>query len=295
MGRTVLIGHPSASWREWEHDTGTGMVCLDPLSADHGPAARAHATVGGRPKAWSFIGSLDSGRQPVRVLEAAAQLTWQLPDAVVEVQAPRALPFARQFAMAVCRVLRPERILVPEGSGMETWGWPIGAEPVPCPAPLPSMVCEAQRRSRWIEMIEGSVEHVVDLGDVQVEGARLGSGRRIDLDGWDGWAEHLGTTLLIVGDLEPSPRDVSRWLDYVHGQKIVHVRPQEYEGILCSFAGQEGEDFGIGTVTRFLAADGVLVVQATAVAPAPVRILKLGTLRLTPNGREAGEAKPWSL
>lgn len=144
-------------------------------------------------------------------------------------------------------------------------------------------------------MADHSVEHAVDVASVQVDGARLGSGRRIDLEGWDGWAEHLGPVLMIVGDLEPSPKEVARWLDHAHAQKLVHVRAQEYEGLVCSFAGQEGEDFGIGSVVRFRAADGVFDVRSTAVAPAPVRILKLGSLHLLPNGREAGESKPWSL
>jgi hypothetical protein len=65
--------------------------------------------------------------------------------------------------------------------------------------------------------------------------------------------------------------------------------------LLCSFANQEGEDFGIGMIRGIDFVTGVAQVACTAVPPAPARILRIGGLRVDPNGNELGEARPWQV
>jgi len=200
-----------------------------------------------------------------------------------------------QTAIALAHCLEPDRILVPEGSGLEKLGWPVGAEAVGLPAAFPAMVMEAQRRARWLEAFEEADDHEVDLSQVRIEGARLGSGTRIELRRWDGWSEVAGSVLHLVGERALDDQEASSYLNDAHAQRLSLVSGSAYKGLVCSFASQEGEDFGIGTVREFLPERGIMLVRSTAVAPAPVRILRLGTLRIDDSGRDLGDVKSWAL
>jgi polynucleotide 5'-kinase involved in rRNA processing len=68
-----------------------------------------------------------------------------------------------------------------------------------------------------------------------------------------------------------------------------------YRNLLCSFAKQSGEDFGMGILTDIDWNSMRAYAQCTAVPPAPVRILRLGSLRVDSNGHELGEVRPWQV
>ncbi len=272
------------------------LLCLDPSSAEHGPASRVFLLEGSKVRAWRLIGSVDPRRNPV----AAATAAWELSqtgagnwDAVLFPVTNG--PMSRNLALSIASALAPDSIYVPKGSGLAELGWPVGAEEVDLPAEVPSMVLEAQRRARWIEMLESADDHEVDLCSVSVLGSRLGSGRRTDLPEWPGWAEVSGSVLHLVGDMEASDQEVVRFLNMTHASRVSALRSDAYKGLVCSFANQAGDDFGIGVVTSFDPQRFLMRVKSTAVAPAPVRVLKIGTLRLDEDGRELEDLKPWTV
>lgn len=296
MGRTLLVGHSGSTWRERLKDSTRDWVCLDPRDADHGPPGRVFWLSGGKVKSWRLIGSVDVSRNPVGYVSAAFDLLGKAPgDSVVSLFPVRQTPLYKQLALEIAQIVSPEEIIVPTGSGLFELGWPVGAAEQDSDPGFPQLVLEAQRRARWLEMFENSVEHEVDLRNVSVLGSRLGSGQTVSIKGWLGWAELTGNVLHLVGDQDPTENEVSAMLDLVHANRLSLVSPKAYQGLLCSFSSQTGEDFGIGTIEEFLPERGLLRILCTAVAPAPVRILRLGTLKLDKSGREVIDVKPWSL
>lgn len=294
MPRTLLVGHRGFNWHPWLKDVDSDVLVADPRDANHGPPGRVTLARAGRNLEWAFVGTLDPARNPIRLLAASSQMA-QRDDIHVQMFAVENSPVCRQLARALAETVSPDRILVPAGSGLHLLGWPIGPEEAEIPESLPALVLEAQRRARWLEFVESATEHAVDLNVVAVDGARLGSGDRVHLPGWTGWAEVTSHTLHLVGDEPPVEAKNLSWLDMTHTSKVSHLTPAAYEGLVCALSHSDGEDFGLGIVQRFDPVRGLLTVLSNAVAPAPVRLLRLGSLRVEPSGRELGESKPWWL
>ena len=288
---TLLVSDSRWTWREHLKDSGAEYVCLDPGNADTGPPCRTFRHDGEKTRDWCFSGTTEAVRDPLRTMAAAWRLTADLkPDANILMASPYGGPLARQLALSIAQLLKPKKILVPEGSELESLSWPIGAETVPLPASLPKMVLESQRRARWLELFERAETHTIDLSQVAVEGTRIGSGRKVSLAGWTGWAEATGNTLHLVGQQELDEDKVPQYLDQSHMSRLNVVAAEQYEGLCCSVATQEGEDFGFGTIQKFLPERSQFIVLCDAVAPAPARILKIGSMRIDGLGREMGHA-----
>lgn len=290
MGRTLLVGHPDFTWREWLK--GRDFVCLDPADADHGPACRVFAFESGKVRWWRFVGSTDPARNPIALVASALSAGSAPGPQIFEMFALRPSPVVRQLALEIAQALRPDEVLVPQNSGLESLPWPVGAQPVESAAAFPRVVVEAQRRARWLELLESGETHVVDLAQVPVIGARLGSGVRGQEEGW---VEACGPVLHVVRDTEPDPDTVASLMDRHHCTRLSFVTPQSYVGLACSLADSLGEDIGQGIIEKFEPEANTMTLRATAVAPAPVRLLKLGSLRIDSSGRELPELKPWQL
>ena len=304
MGRTLLVGDGTSDWREWLQSHGErDLVCLDPADASHGPAARLVIWRGGRAVAWRFYGSLDPLRAPhVLVAAAAALLAEAAEDAIVMLPPLRPTPLARQLAFALADLVGPTSLLIPEGSKIDGAGWPVGPESVPRAPAFPEVVRHAQRKANWLKLLEDGEDHRVELARVSLQGARLGSGRpivRTDLDalglGAVQHAEIAGRTLLLVGEDDPEDGPLARAMDRHHVERVHSVRPSAYEGLLCAMEREGGQPLGMGRVTSISFATGVAHVRCTAVAPAPVRTLRLGALRIDADGNELGEVRPWQV
>ena len=108
-------------------------------------------------------------------------------------------------------------------------------------------------------------------------------------------AEVSGGTLFLVSEQDVHDTALARGLDVFHAGRAHVVPPGSYNGLLCSFARQDGEDFGTGIVQEIDFKTGVARILCDAVKPAPVRILKLGGLKIDTAGREMGEARPWQV
>jgi polynucleotide 5'-kinase involved in rRNA processing len=173
--------------------------------------------------------------------------------------------------------------------------WPVGAEEVEVPTQVPAVVLEAQRRARWLELLERSETHRIDLARVPTLGSRLGSGREVKELGYGGRAEAFGGTLLLVGREEPDSATAGRYLDISHASKLVNVSPTAYAGLACCLERESGEPLGLGVVSSYDPADHVLEVKSPAVVPAPVRQVRFGGFRVDAMGREGPALPSWSL
>lgn len=296
MGRTLLVGHPSVTWHDWIKERNRDLVCLDPANADFGPPCRSFFVQDSKVRSWRLIGSTDVSRDPLALASAAWKLVQQADqNADVLLFGVRNSPLVRQTALEIAQCVSPSTVLVPSGTGLARLGWPVGASEIELPKAFPTMVVEAQRRARWIEMLEAAENHEVHLSDVTTMGARLGSGLRVEVPDWEGWAEVCGGVLFLVGDLDPEESRIGRLLDQTHASKLSFVHSTDYGGLLCSFASEEGEDFGIGTISEFDPVRGLLRIKSTAVPPSPVRVLRFGSVKLDAVGRESPVVKPWSL
>lgn len=302
---TLLIGPPGVSWRETIHaDFGDhDLVCLDPAAPDYGALARLVLWRDGKVRAWRFFGSLDAARFPHVALEALVRLIGASDrNTVVLCPSYRPGPVLRHLLALVAWVARPERILIAEGTPIATTGWPIGPESVSPQEAYPELVQSAQRRAGWLRLWEQGEEHTLDLSSIALEGSRLGAGRRVERSERasgglpdTAYVEVCGSTLFVVSHDDLAENDVSRALDHFGCSKAQMARPSDYADLVCSFARDNGQDFGFGFVRELDPLSGVLRVRCTAVAPAPVRIVRLGSIRVSEAGRELGETRPWQV
>lgn len=302
---TLLVPVRGVTWRQWlkEHRRSRDLLILDPADPDHGTPARCVLLRGDEVVAWRFVGTLEPTRNPIALFQSAAVLgSLAGPDALALLFEVRFTPVLRQLALAIAQLLKPEEIWIPDGSGLENFGWPVGPQRVGLEPAFPDVVIAAQRRSRWIEMLERCESHEVPLDRVSVEGLRLGGGLPVPIGSLHLagvrsalHAEVFGPSLFLVAEGELDHDQIGRALDLAHATNAMVVEPSAYTGLLCSFADQAGEDFGMGMIDEVDFERRIVRLRCTAVSPAPVRMLKVGSLRIEPSGKELGETKPWSV
>jgi hypothetical protein len=305
MDRTLLIGNPRTTWRDWlkAHRGKRDLLCLDPADPQQGIPGRLALFRGEHPVLTRFYGALDPQRAPHVIVAALAEMLPRLgSDGIVQLFAYRQGPLLRQVATIAAQLLQPGEILVAKGTGLDLGGMPIGPSEVELEEAFPAMVQHAQRKAQWLRLIEQCEMHEVDLRSVSLEGTRLGSGtalnaherERADL-GQAVHAERCGPTLLVVADYEPEEGEIARALDVTGCSRANFVDTRAYENLLCAFARPNGEEIGTGLIQSIDWHTGRIHVLCTAVAPAPVRILRVGGLRVDRDGRELGELKPWQV
>ncbi|MEZ0325598.1 MAG: hypothetical protein ACAH95_06810 [Fimbriimonas sp.] len=305
MARTLLIGNPQVTWREWlkEHRGGAELLCLDPADPVQFTPGLLNLTQGQKRVYSRFYGSVDPQRQPHVIVAAAAQaLNVASDNLIVQTFAYRPSPVLRQTLALLSQLIRADRILIANGTDIDQSGFPVGPEQVELERALPPMVQHAQRKAQWLKLIEECERHTIDLRRVTVEGARFGSGRAMNADQRKAaglasavYVEVTGSTLLIVSDAEVEESTISLALDYAGCSKAVLAEPGLYRNLMCSFANQAGEDFGTGILLEIDWLSMRAQVLSTAVAPAPVKVLRLGSLRVDAQGRELGETRPWQV
>ena len=113
---------------------------------------------------WRLTGSVYPHRNPVDLLIGAAAIIAEAgKDAVVVSFELREMPVVRQMALAFSELAEFESAIVPEGSSFLHEPWLVDAQPVPLQESLPESARTAQRRARWLEMLEGCEEHTLGL------------------------------------------------------------------------------------------------------------------------------------
>jgi hypothetical protein len=281
MARTLLRRAPGTSWRVQTLAEGRPVLHLE-ASEPHGmPAARLVVTVGERVLRSRFLGTLSALRAPHVVIAEVARFAREYPDGIIEEMIAQPGPVFAQTQRLITEVFQPDEI----------------REASEAPAGLPSSVIAAQRRAFWISMREGGQLHRVDLDTVQTEGARFGSGTPVDLklNPIEGalYAEQIGPLLYVVTTGEPD--NLPAAMEALGCRKSQLVSPTGFEGLLCAFRREWGEEFGMGTVERVDWASRTAEIWSTAIPPVPVPILSFGTLRLANDGREQGELRRWQV
>lgn len=304
MPRTLLIGTPEFTWREWlkEHLNGRDLLILDPAeptcSLGRVALVRHEKVV-----EWRFVGTVDPGRSPLELLAGATSLAGELrDDAVIQIFPYRPQPLLRQLAMMLAQALMPTEILCPSSSAMPMHDWPIGPHSVSLQPAFPEMVQAAQRRAAWLKMLEDSHEHLIPMDQICLSGTRLGSGKRVSTKELQSaglsnvaWAEKCGGVLLIISKQHFDEKQVSTALNVTGASKAMVVDPLQVSGRVCSLARADGSDIGMGMIEELDFVQGAFRVSAVAIPPAPAKILKIGSMTIDSTGRELGDSKPWSL
>lgn len=291
---TFLIGHPAISWSAGLAERTGDVVSLDIQMPTFGPPGCITVSNGETPAGWRFVGALDPTRYPLAVLAGLRELV--KPDSTVLGFPYRPSPVARQLLIECIRQCHPDRILAPaELSGILNIGQPLEFVPDLPTAPT-HHAQSAKRRGRWIECLEACETHHLTMPSLIIEGARLGSGTPArNLGTGIDYAEVCGKTLLLASSEALDDHTVAHALDVAHADRAVVVTPEHYIGLVCAFAREDGTDFGVGRVTDIDFAAQTITCRCTAVAPAPVRILKLGSIRIDETGRELPPEKPWAI
>lgn len=301
MKRTVLVGHPSVSWRAWvkENRGDRDFLCLDPSDATYGQAGLVSLFRSDRPLYQRFYGSLDATRAPhVLFASLVEALNHTDRDLLIQLFAYRVTPLLRQTLQLMLHHLQADEVLIPENLRDAI---PDAKVLVALDKSFPNLVQIAQRKAQWLDLLERTENHVVDLNDASLEGCRLGSGYRLSqhqkvkLDIESAYAEVIGNSLFIVSDREYEEWVVSRAMDFTHTTRVNIASPDLYEGTLCSFAKRSGEDFGFGMIERIDFEKLKAFVRCTAIPPVPVPVLRIGSLRIDEHGNEHGELKPWQI
>lgn len=301
MKRTVLVGHPSISWRTWvkENRGERDFLCLDPADATFGQPAVFGLYKGDRPIFQRFYGSLDPSRAPHVLFSALVEaMSHAEKDLLIQLFAYRVTPLMRQTLQLVLQYIKPDEIFIPD---VLRDAVPEGTVLIGIDKSFPNLVQIAQRKAHWLDMLERCEDHVVDIQEARLEGCRLGSGtllsnhHRTKLELEDSYVETTGTALFIVSDEEHDERIISRAMDFTHSTRVNIASPDLYQGALCAFSKPSGQDFGFGMIQRIDFEKMKAFVKCTAIPPVPVPILRIGSLRIDEHGNEHGELKPWQI
>jgi polynucleotide 5'-kinase involved in rRNA processing len=208
----------------------------------------------------------------------------------------------RQTISLIAQIVRPDQIIVAKGTELDLDGFPVGPEVIELESAFPEIVQHAQRKARWLRLIEACENHVIDLRETTLEGIRLGSGRvltrpemeRMELEGLLR-TEKIGSSLLVVSHREPEESELSRAMDIAGCNRVHYSPPRAYENLICAFARANGQEIGSGMIRRIDWDANAILAVSTAVAPVPVRILRVGSLRVDPSGQELGEIRSWQV
>ena len=301
MKRTVLVGHPSVSWRPWIKDNrgDRDFLCLDPADATYGQPGIISLYKGDRPLYQRFYGSLDSTRAPHVLFAALVEaLNHTERDLLIQLFVYRVTPLLRQTLQLMLHHIQPDELLIPDTLRDAI---PTGKVLIALDKSFPNLVQIAQRKAQWLDLLERTESHVVDLNEASLEGCRLGSGyvlshhQRTKLNIENSYAEVIGNSLFVVTNDEFEEWMISRAMDFTHTSRVNIASPDLYEGALCSFAKTSGEDFGFGMIERIDFEKMKAFVRCTAIPPVPVPVLRIGSLRVDAQGNEHGELKPWQI
>lgn len=185
-------------------------------------------------------------------------------------------------------------ILAPEGGNVNLEGWPIGPETIELPLELPQVALQAQRRSRWIELLDSTNEIELDLRRIDAFGARFRAGQAVQVPSAL-YAELLGTTLYLVVENSPPEAEIARLMDTVGAVKAHITRPTDFEGVIVSFAHENRLDFVMGRIKCVDFESLRATIQTPAENLGSARSIFFGLMRVDDKGRELPEHAPWTL
>lgn len=305
MNRTVLLATPQRTWKAWlaQHRGGQLLLCADPAETAFGHPARLSLWKGDRVLESAFLGWLNPVRASAAWVAALVELLRHVDgDTLILLPPYRANPANLELVQLALDLIQPTRIVLGDESGLEFMNWPIGPEVALLEdAHQPSLQI-ALRKALWLKLRQSSERHEVPLTNLHFRGARLGSGRQLSTEelsasGLDHVlrGELCGQTLFLVSEAPVDDMHIGRALDVTHATKAMVAHPAAYQDLLCALLDADGRELGMGMIDHIDFEGGVLVADVAAVAPAPVRTVKLGGTMVNRDGRESGEVKVWEL
>jgi hypothetical protein len=117
MKRTVLVGHPSISWRPWikENRGDRDFLCLDPSDATFGQPGTLTLFRGDRHLYQRFYGSLDPSRAPHVLIAALVEaLSHTDRDLLIQLFVYRVTPLLRQTLHLILQHINADEVLIPD-------------------------------------------------------------------------------------------------------------------------------------------------------------------------------------
>jgi polynucleotide 5'-kinase involved in rRNA processing len=235
-------------------------------------------------------------------MAAAAQFVRETePDALFQLAPYSPGPLSHQTIHLLAHLLLngPDmEILVAEGAPLEQSGFPVGPTIVKLDKAFPSVVQAAQRKAQWLAFFERAESQTLDLSRIAIEGGRLGAGTRLrseELPHGALYGEKAGASLFLVTGRPLEDHEVARALDHTHTSRAHVVQPEDYKHLFVGLTRENGEDFALGIVQSidFNTLEATLL--SDAVPPAPARLLRLGSIKVTKDGPEPHETKHWTL
>lgn len=303
--RTVLLGSPRSTWKEWvfRNRGSIDVVMADPADSHFGHPCRLARLRGDRTVDRRFFGSLNPGRSPSLYLAALVEILSDTTEsAIIQLPTYRASPPNLQLLQTAIRLIGATRILIDDRLEAPYVGASIELEVVELEAAPPATLQTALRKAQWHKLRLSSVRHTAPLSAIGITGARLGSGRalypgeRIDVGLEEALhVEICGTTLFVVSDLPIDDSSIARALDLTHTHRAQFASSAQYENLVCALVDGDGQEIGSGFVDRIDFHEGVFAANVQAVAPAPFKSVALGLLYVDSNGNETGEAKVWEI
>lgn len=301
--KSLLIGTPQTTWREWlRTERGArDLLVLDPSDPNLGVPGRVALYRGSRPIWTRFYGGLDPQRAPHVLIGAlSVALARASDDLLVQLFPYRPSPVLRQTLHLAAEVLRPDEILVPAEIPLDLDGFNVGPQAIEVEAAFPEMVQKAQRKAQWMKLLENAESHEFELERVTLDGARLGAGNPLSAAertkaGLEQTlhVEANGPVLLVIAEEDFDEARIGRALDITGCQRAQLVAPDAYDGLLCCLTRGDGEELGMGRVESVDWASRRIYIQSTAVPPAPARTIRLGFLRIDSGGNELEEVRAW--
>lgn len=301
---TLYLPAAPGQWRQELAALATsraGLLVLDPANSEFGWPGRVVHVAEGKVIAWRFIGGLQVTSDPLGILSfASACLSQQPAGALLPVWKPS--PIVRHWCLQMTSMHAWTRLVVAEGSPAAHQPWPLGPELATPEADLPLIAIHAQRRARWIEFLSHLKAGTLPLETVQVTGARLGSGQKLDLAARrsigfapETYVEAQGDTLYVVSEQEPDDDIANFGLQFTDTDRLLHVHPRAFSGLLCTVADHENQDRLMGLVDRLDLGTQEFHLRLTGEVAPNLQTLRLGVQKLDEDGREQRPLRPWSI
>jgi len=296
MSWTLLLADRHHSWANWIQERNFPVTLdLFPSSGRLGPPGCLRLLRHGEISSWGYLGSNLLVRSPLRAVQIVHRLHPAGADGgVVLLEVSQDSAVGRELHRTLAQFFPFSSILAPEGSNVNLEGWPIGPETIELPSELPQVALQAQRRSRWIELLDSCNEIELDLRRIDAFGARFRSGQAVQFPSVL-YAEFLGSTLYLVAESSPPEAEISRLLDKFGATRAHVTRPSDFEGVIVSFAHENGMDFVMGRIKSLDFESLRATIQTPAESLGSARSIYFGLMRVDDKGRELPEHPPWTL
>jgi polynucleotide 5'-hydroxyl-kinase GRC3/NOL9 len=222
---------------------------------------------------------------------------------------------ARRLKTHKMEILSPRHIVALQTSDeaehflrlFDTWeGFTVHRLPVSPHAHAKSPALRAQRRGvRFMEYFAKGSTHEIDLADITTSGTWLHTGTPMETRYIKFAEKALGTTvyhgervsggIYLVTAAERTERGIRQLQEQFGTKSIVLTPASRYANLIVGLYDSALEVLELGIVRRIDFRAGMVTVYTPLRSIAPVRSVRLGDLKVRPNGTEIGLLRPGEL